>query len=136
MRMKYLVLIIALLASSICQAQKSYEEFIKNFPRKASTVVHDYKGNVIKQKSLGVLDVRINSVQECADAAIRLRAEYFYRRKEYSKISFKLTSGLEVPFSKWAQGYRVKVNGNNATWLKVVIHTIIAEIISKPISLQ
>lgn len=95
-----------------------WELFIKHFPRKKSTVVRDYAGNVIKEKSLGVLDTRVTSVQECADAAIRLRAEFFYSRKEYDKIKFKLTCGLEVPFSKWALGYRVKVNGNNATLVK------------------
>ncbi len=61
----------------------------KNFPRKRSTVVRDYQGNILKTHSLGVLNVRITPVQQCADAAIRLRAEYFYGRKEYAKIHFK-----------------------------------------------
>ena len=95
-----------------------WELFIKHFPRKKSTVVRDYAGNVIKEHSLGVLNTRVTSVQQCADAAIRLRAEFLYSRKEYNKIKFKLTSGLEVPFSKWALGYRVKVNGNRATLIK------------------
>ena len=95
-----------------------WELFIKHFPRKKSTVARDYAGNVIKEHSLGVLDTRVTSVQQCADAAIRLRAEFFFSRKEYNKIKFKLTSGLEVPFSKWALGYRVKVNGNQAVLVK------------------
>lgn len=95
-----------------------WELFIKHFPRKKSTVVRDYSGNVIKKHSLGVLDTRITSVQQCADAAIRLRAEFFYSRKEYNEIKFKLTCGLEVPFSKWALGYRVKVKGNEAVLVK------------------
>lgn len=117
MRLRNLFVLIGLFSISVCNAQ-TWESYIKNFPRKKSTVVKDFEGNVLKKKSLGVLDVRINSVQQCADAAIRLRAEYFYGKKEYDKISFKLTSGLEVPFSKWAQGYRVKVSGNSASLVK------------------
>ena len=115
--MKTKFLVACLLMASVCNAQ-SWEDYIKNFPRKATTEVRDYQGNVLKESSLGVLDVRINSVQQCADAAIRLRAEYFYGRKEYDKITFKLTSGLEVPFEKWAKGYRIKVNGNKAKLVK------------------
>ena len=118
MNTKCFILFAGLLATTIGNAQTPWENYIKNLPRKRSTVVHDYQGNVIKETSLGVLDVRINSVQQCADAAIRLRAEFFYSRKEYDKIKFKLTCGLEVPFSKWASGYRVRVNGNNATLVK------------------
>lgn len=108
-----LLFMLAIFVANICSAQ-TWESYIKNFPRKRSAVVRDYKGNVLKTHSLGVLDVRINAVQQCADAAIRLRAEYFYGRKEYGRIRFKLTCGLEVPFSKWALGYRVKVVGNDA----------------------
>lgn len=107
-----------LCALNVCYSQTAYENYIKNFPRKSSTVVHDYQGNVLKSKSLGVLDVRVTSVQQCADAAIRLRAEYFYSLKEYDKIMFKLTSGLAVPFAKWAVGYHVKVSGNKAVLVK------------------
>lgn len=118
MKIKHLIIAIALFAFNICNAQSSWENYIKNFPRKASTEVRDYNGNILKSSSLGVLDVPINSVQQCADAAIRLRAEYFYERGEYDKISFKLTSGLEVPFTKWAKGYRIKASGNSAKLVK------------------
>ena len=74
--LRYLFLLCAFIAN-ISFAQ-TWENYIKYFPRKSSTVVRDYKGNILKTHSLGVLDVRINSVQQCADAAIRLRAEYFY----------------------------------------------------------
>lgn len=117
MKLKLLSLLVCLNVTCVCSSQ-SWEDYIKHFPRKVSTVVKDYQGNVLKRSSLGVLNTRINPVQQCADAAIRLRAEYFYSKKQYDKISFKLTCGLEVPFSKWALGYRVKVTGNNATLIK------------------
>lgn len=116
MKLRYLLTLAAFIAN-LCYAQ-SWESYIKHFPRKSSTTVRDYKGNVLKAHSLGVLNVRINSVQQCADAAIRLRAEYFYGKKEYDKISFKLTNGYEVPFAKWALGYRLKVDGNKTSLVR------------------
>ena len=116
--MKRIIPMIAILfIATICKAQ-SYSDFIKHFPRKSSTVVRDYKGNVLKTKSLGVLDISVSELQQCADAAIRLRAEYLYKEKMYSQIQFKLTSGLNVPFEKWANGWRVKVSGNSARLVK------------------
>lgn len=84
-----------------------WENYIQNFPRKSTTAVRDFQGNVISNASYGVLNVRVNSVQQCADAAIRLRAEYFYQKKEYDSIQFKLTNEVNIPFSKWAKGYRL-----------------------------
>lgn len=112
--MNKIILLLFTLYTNVCFAQ-SWENYIKNFPRRQSTVVKDYKGNIVKTHSLGVLDTRINSVQQCADAAIRLRAEYFYSKKEYNKISFNLTNGIEVSFDKWAKGYRL-----SDSWNKII----------------
>jgi hypothetical protein len=54
---------------------------------------------------------------QCADAVIKLRAEYFYKDKQYNNISFTLTNGMRVPFSKYANGYRIKIIGNNTEWV-------------------
>ncbi len=113
MRLRLLFIAWAIFIAGTGSAQ-TWESYIKHFPRKRSTIVRDYQGNILKTHSLGVLNVRVTPVQQCADAAIRLRAEYFYGRKEYGKIRFRLTCGLEVPFTKWAAGYRVKVVGNDA----------------------
>ncbi|MCD4736286.1 MAG: DUF4846 domain-containing protein, partial [Bacteroidales bacterium] len=48
---------------------------------------------------------------------IRLRAEYLYNTGEKDRISFHLTNGFEVNYSKWTQGYRVKVSGNSTNWI-------------------
>ena len=66
-----------------------------------------------------VLDMAIlpQDLIQCADAVIKLRAEYLYSQKAYDKISFELTNGMLVPFSKFAKGERVKVAGNKTTWV-------------------
>jgi hypothetical protein len=53
---------------------------------------------------------------QCADAIMKLKAEYLYQDKKYAEISFKITNGMEVPFIKYTDGYRVSVTGNNAVW--------------------
>ncbi len=47
---KIITILLLTLVISICNAQ-TWENYIKNFPRKSSTVVKDYQGNIIKNKS-------------------------------------------------------------------------------------
>ena len=67
-----------------------------------------------------VIDMEIGShdLQQCADAVMRLRAEYLWHSKQYDKIHFNFTNGMRVDYIKWAQGYRIRVNGNNTAWYK------------------
>lgn len=62
------------------------------------------------------IDVGERDRQQCADAALRLRAEYLYSIEEYDKISYHLTNGFLLPYSKYRAGYRLEVDGND-TWL-------------------
>ncbi len=59
-------------------------------------------------------------MQQCADAVIRLRAEYLYAQKRFPDIHFNLTNGFRVDYIKWAEGYRLKISGNNTSWYKAV----------------
>ncbi|MBQ1662583.1 MAG: hypothetical protein II054_08790, partial [Treponema sp.] len=43
-------------------------------------------------------------------------AEYLYSQKRFSEIHFHLTNGMDVPFSKFVQGERVSVSGNQTKW--------------------
>ncbi|MCP4132387.1 MAG: DUF4846 domain-containing protein [bacterium] len=67
-----------------------------------------------------VLDISTGrkNLQQCADAIMRLRAEYFFSRKEYKKIRFKLTSGHPISFSRWAKGHRVRIRGRKVSWTR------------------
>ena len=57
-------------------------------------------------------------LQQCADAVMRLRAEYLWHSKQYDKIHFNFTNGMRVDYNKWALGYRIKVSDNNTSWYK------------------
>ena len=62
------------------------------------------------------LDVGKTDLQQCADAVIRLRAEYLWAAGRSAEIEFPLTNGTHVPWSRWAAGDRVKVRGRFADW--------------------
>jgi len=64
------------------------------------------------------LDIGNRDLQQCADAVIRLRAEYLFKEKKYGDIHFNFTSGFIVEYSKWRDGYRIAVQGNSASWVK------------------
>lgn len=83
--------------------------------------VHLYDGSLKANQDVhhAVLDIPVGSrdLQQCADAVMRLRAEYLYSRKADSAISFKFTSGDACPWSRWVGGQRPQIAGNKVNWV-------------------
>jgi Domain of unknown function (4846) len=99
----------------------SFAFYLQHLPLKpAGSLVKYYNGSE-KTKDVyeAVVDqpIRNKDLQQCADAVMRLKAEYLYSRKEYNKISFTLTNGFEMAYSKWMDGYRLAVDGNKTSWV-------------------
>jgi hypothetical protein len=99
----------------------SFSSFLSTFPlKKAGTKVLLYNGNEKNRQDVheAVLDIDVGTkdLQQCADAVMRLRAEYLYKTKQYDKLHFNFTNGFKAEFAKWAKGYRIKVKGNSTTW--------------------
>jgi Domain of unknown function (4846) len=65
-----------------------------------------------------VVDLPIGNrdLHQCADAVMRLRAEYLWRDQQYDQIHFNLTNGFLVDYNRWKSGQRVLVNGNTTSW--------------------
>lgn len=65
-----------------------------------------------------VIDMEIGKrdLQQCADAVMRLRAEYLWGQKRYDEIKFNFTNGFPAEYKKWAEGNRIRVNGNKVEW--------------------
>jgi hypothetical protein len=65
-----------------------------------------------------VVDLPIGSkdLHQCADAIMRLRAEYLHAQHRHDEIHFNLTNGFRVDYSRWMAGDRVAVSGNKTSW--------------------
>lgn len=100
--------------------KESFSSYLQNFPLKPKgSPVLLYNGNQKQnQVHVAVLDFPLlkRDLIQCADAVMKLRAEYFYAKKEWGKIQFTISNGMEVPFSRFAQGDRVVVKGNKTSW--------------------
>lgn len=103
--------------------EKGFAHYLLSLPlQPAGSKVHYYDGTTKNITTVydGVVDMEIGTrdLQQCADAIMRLRSEYFYARQQYDRIHFNFTSGFRADYSKWKQGYRIQLNGNDAQWVK------------------
>ncbi|MEL6822190.1 MAG: DUF4846 domain-containing protein, partial [Calditrichota bacterium] len=74
------------------------------------------KGNQRAHVAVIDIDIGKKDLQQCADAVMRLRAEYLYSTRQFSAIHFNYTSGDEIAFLRWSNGSRPVVNGNAVRW--------------------
>lgn len=104
-------------------ATNSFADYLRNLPLKPHGSDVKYYNGTSKGKHhvyIAVVDMEIgtSNLQQCADAIIRLRAEYLYKQKQYNNISFNFTNGFKAPYSEWMQGKRVSVKGNSVKWVQ------------------
>ncbi len=75
----------------------SFGEWLRNFPLKESRSVYLFNGmlkrNQLAQFAVLNLSTGNKDLQQCADAVMRLRAEYLYEQKKYNLISFSDNNG-------------------------------------------
>ncbi len=99
----------------------TFAYYLRHLPLKDPTArVHYYNGQEKPNHSVAaaVVDISVGKrdLQQCADAVIRLRAEYLYEQKQYSRIHFNFTNGFRADYATWAKGNRIKVDGNKVSW--------------------
>jgi Domain of unknown function (4846) len=104
----------------------SFQNYLRNLPLKPlNSLVTYYNGAKKENDNIydAVIDLPIGNkdLHQCADAVMRLRADYFYTQKKFDSIHFNFTNGFTVNFSKWIQGYRIAVKGNHTYWVKIEI---------------
>ncbi|MBC7446899.1 MAG: DUF4846 domain-containing protein [Hymenobacteraceae bacterium] len=104
-------------------APGTFAAYLANCPLKPwGTKVYYYNGKLNPEPDLSAsvldFDVGTRDLQQCADAVIRLRAEYLYQQRRYEAIHFNFTSGFRADYAKWAAGYRIRVQGGEVTWYK------------------
>jgi hypothetical protein len=101
----------------------SFQDWLRHLPLKpGKSTVYLFNGQQKYTQNFHVavvdIDVGTQDLQQCADAIIRLRAEYLYAHQHYHAIHFNFTSGTLASYVKWRQGYRPNVHGNRVTWQK------------------
>lgn len=88
-----------------------FGNWLGNLPLKPiGTPTKNYRGEVARTDACtaAVIDMSVGrqDLQQCADAVMRLRAEYLYHQKNYRAISFNFTSGFKCDYVHYADGYR------------------------------
>ena len=94
----------------------SFGRWLRSLPIKtAGTTVRLFngmeKGNQAAHTRVLDMDVGKKDHQQCADAVMRLRAEYLFSRDHGEAICFRATNGAPLPWTAWKSGSRPKVTG-------------------------
>jgi len=105
----------------VIPTKNSFAFYLQNFPLKAAgSKVYYFNGEEKHTQTYhaAVLDIDIGKrdLQQCADAIIRLRAEYLYHQKKYDDIHFNFTNGFFANYNTWRSGQRIAVSGNKVSW--------------------
>jgi hypothetical protein len=101
----------------------SFQQYIQNYtlqPFGAKVVNYDGQDYAYQAGHVGVftLPVPDNGLQQCADALIRLRAEYLWEQNRKDEIGFNFTSGHYCSWARYAEGFRPKINGNRVSFAR------------------
>jgi hypothetical protein len=100
-----------------------YSNWLLDLKLKKSKTVYLYNGKLKSNQDAqyGVLNIDIGKkdLVQCADAAMKLKADYLFEKHLYDQIKFLATSGDEISFESWLKGVRWKEHG-----VKLVSYTI------------
>ncbi len=73
-------------------SKDSFDDWLRNVKLKKDKHVYLYDGSLKKNQSaqFAVMDIQVGkkNLQQCADAVMRLRAEYLFVQKKYAEINF------------------------------------------------
>ncbi len=91
----------------------SFGEYLVNFPlHPPGFPVRDYNMVPVKTQDRHVallkIDVGDKDLQQCADAWMRLYAEYLWSQKRFDEIGFEFTSGQFFAWKDYKNGIRTK----------------------------
>ncbi len=100
---------------------QSWQYFLQHLPVKKGIVI-DYTGKPVpdqlKQDGIVQYDVGKADLQQCADALMRIRAEYLFGQKRYSEIGFHFVSGQYYSWDDYCNGLKIFPAGNNVKFVQ------------------
>ena len=104
-----------------------YSNWLLGLNLKENKTVYLYNGkpksNQDVQYAVMNIDIGKKDLIQCADAAMKLRADYLFEKHLYDQIKFLATSGDEISFESWLKGVRWKAQGT-----KLVSYNIFKEV--------
>ncbi len=102
-------------------SENFFQQWLRRLPLKqGKPPVRLYNGtrkpNQTAHHAVIDIDVGRKNLQQCADAVIRLRAEFLYSIHDFPVIHFNFTSGDRIDWTRWSRGERPMVRGNKVQW--------------------
>ena len=99
----------------------AYGAWLQALPlRRLGSPIRTHHGRVVRHDGRPVsLPLVRGDLQQCADSAIRLRAEFARSRGLEADLSFHATSGDPLPWGRYAGGERPRAEGNKIVWSRV-----------------
>ncbi len=99
----------------------SYGDWLRHLPlAPPGTPVRNHDGSEKASQASAAaviaIDVGRRDLQQCADAVMRLRAEYLRAAGRTDDLSFRFTSGDAYPYGRWLDGQRPRIRGNEVGW--------------------
>lgn len=103
----------------VAVAAGSWGAWLRGLPMKpagAAVMLFDGRQKPRQDVHAAVIDIDVGhrDLQQCADAVMRLRAEWLYAQGRHGDIGFNYTGGGRVPFSRFVKGERPNESGK--TW--------------------
>ena len=111
-------------AARIPAGEGSITTFFRSLPLKPHEAPALYYDGRVKEND-GIYAAVLSSMppgnadlQQCADAVMRLRAEWHWSLGQHHRIHFNFTSGFRADWDRWRAGSRIAVSGNKVSWVK------------------
>lgn len=90
----------------------SFCAWLRRIPLKKDRTVYLFDGTRKRNQDaqFAVLDVTVGhtDLQQCADAVMRLRAEYLYASGDFRDIEFRTGQDVRLNFAAWSKGDRTR----------------------------
>ncbi len=107
----------------VASSAGTFGHFLQQLPLKPQGAQVTYF-NGAKKPNRGIyaavvdLPIGTKDLHQCADAIIRLRADYLHQQGRTDEIGFHYTNGFWADYKHWQKGYYPKVSGNTVQWVK------------------
>jgi hypothetical protein len=109
--------------SRVRLADNTFGSWLRKIKLKSDNTVYLYDGrkksNQSAQFAVLAITVGTKDLQQCADAVMRLRAEYLRSAGRGDEIAFHATDGTLLDYRSWRQGYRFFISHGKLSKRKI-----------------